>query len=481
MMTTFMRKRCWQATTSLVLVAGMVSTAQAGPFWDWLTGKTPAAQPAIPVGPPIYTPNPTPQVVGYAPATVATPATSVPAAAVAPSLTTTAVAPAPAVVAPATHCGLFGNKCAPAVAAPVTPAPVVTNYVPPSYQTTWVQVPTTTYRAIVTTDPVTGLPINAVTPCTTNVYQARRVSFWGSLFGRSAPPAVATTVAGYPTTVTAYPLNATVTKYGPPVVTQYGPAPVTSYAMPTQIVAPAVTAPAAVAPATTVPPAYPSAGTMVSPAPAGSSVPADCPPTLNSPPPSYPPGGYPSNSYPSTPMQAAPPSQGTEPADQRPQLDPQTLQRDNGSSTLRAYPREHDNEPVVPVPSQRESAPEIQPPKVNESQSSQRALPSWVPLTRPAERPASSGSKLKLLPDPDAQPLELRRNDIPNLIKPGDRTTDARPVQPALVSVPIQWPSKSAAATPAVPASKTTVHKPVSKQVPASEWLDDSGWKSIAK
>src|SRR5688500_15823462 len=67
---------------SVMSVSLLPARAEAGAFWDWLTGRNRVAAPAIPVGPPIYTPNPNPPVVGDGPVV---PATTVAPAATAPA------------------------------------------------------------------------------------------------------------------------------------------------------------------------------------------------------------------------------------------------------------------------------------------------------------------------------------------------------------------------------------------------------------
>ncbi len=55
-----------------------------------------------------------------------------------------------------------------------------------SYRTTWKTVPVTSYRPIVSTDPVTGCPVTVMKPCTTYAWQAdrRACGFFDRLFGR---------------------------------------------------------------------------------------------------------------------------------------------------------------------------------------------------------------------------------------------------------------------------------------------------------
>ncbi len=55
-----------------------------------------------------------------------------------------------------------------------------------SYRTTWKTVPVTSYRPIVSTDPVTGCPVTVMKPCTTYAWQAdrRECGFFDRLFGK---------------------------------------------------------------------------------------------------------------------------------------------------------------------------------------------------------------------------------------------------------------------------------------------------------
>jgi hypothetical protein len=110
-------------------------------------------------------------VTAPAPAAVAPPVVTIPQAVVPPSSACTPCAPAttaPAVVAPA------ASTCAPCAPAVVPQAAPV--YAPQvRYRTTWVPVPVTRYRPVVTTDPATGCPVNTLQPCNTYTWQMRRV------------------------------------------------------------------------------------------------------------------------------------------------------------------------------------------------------------------------------------------------------------------------------------------------------------------
>jgi hypothetical protein len=465
--------------------------------WPW-AARTPA--PVIPVGPPIYAPATAPVVANYQP---------VPAAV------------APTLVAPPTGYGAPLVTAAPAVpygAAPVAApgacgtcgaARVTAGYVPPNYQTNFIQVPTTTYRPVASVDPATGLPINAVQPCTTNVWQARRVpnTLWGGMWPTATVPP--TIVAYSPATIAAYPAPRIVTQYAPPttiiapgpttvryapaqivqyapapVVTQYAPAPVQQY----QPAAPPVVTQYAPAPAPVQQyapaPAAPACGcptgacqhNHAAPAPSnvgpGYGQTAPSAPAYGSPGTTYPPRTYPGSLPSNVVPQGAPITR--DPASVAPRLDPNDL----NSSTQRNYaPTEYDNPAIVPVappPERRVVQPpvieqrELQSPPNGSSSSTIRSPAPFLPFSRPTDRPASTPKTdrpLRLVPDPDAERLDLRRDEIPSLIKPGDKTTQAKPMR-GFSSVPITWPTKSVAAVPA------TVAAPK---------LDDSGWRSAQK
>jgi hypothetical protein len=116
------------------------------------------------------------------------------------------------------------------------------------------------------------------------------------------------------------------------------------------------------------------------------------------------------------------------PADLRPQLNPNEFNSGafgpTTGPTSRGYtPIEVDPQPIVPL------APPNTPAPVNPQGSATplpRKVQPFVPLTRPRETPASADKparRLQLVPDPDAEKLELRKSDIPQLINPNDRHT----------------------------------------------------------
>jgi len=202
-------------------VAGAVLFAtpcQAGPIWDFLTGKSksppcatcgavPAVAPIV-VNPGVVNPaavnyyGVTPAAAYYplyptvaAPAAVNTSIRGFAGYAPAPSVQANrpwanlgyagpnGVAPAAGAfaVAGAVPAGqvLVGRAALPAAAAPVCAAcqrPLTVNIAPQvSYRTSWVQVPVTSYRPVAGFDPRTGQYVTVYQPCTSTTWQAQRV------------------------------------------------------------------------------------------------------------------------------------------------------------------------------------------------------------------------------------------------------------------------------------------------------------------
>jgi hypothetical protein len=156
-----------------------------------------------------------------------------------------------------------------------------------------------------------------------------------------------------------------------------------------------------------------------------------------------------------------------------PRLDPNDINR----GTIRSYPpAEYDNLPVVPV------QPRIETRSLQSPQGSNNTIRSpgpFIPFSRPSDRPASTSKpeqRLRLVPDPDAEKLDLRKNEIPNLIKPGDRTTQLD-TRRAVASTPVSAPSRPVTALK--PQSRTEL--PLVPASLAAPKLDDSGWRSVAK
>lgn len=228
----------WALVTAGVLVFQPVwplGQCHGGPLLDWLLGRTPYYAPWG-------------SVAYYPPASV-----TAPPAWCTPLRPPAAVAPPPAVAAPVYP---------PAAAVPA--APVVASYAPQvRYRTTWVPVPVTYYRPVVSVDPATGCPTTGLQPCNSYSWQLRRVpvvsyrptySCWlRDLWAPAAPALVA------PAAVPADPCGVPLAPCCPDMSGA------------TLAPAPATTPPAPWAPATTVPGASPA------PAP----TPADTRPSLD--------------------------------------------------------------------------------------------------------------------------------------------------------------------------------------------------------
>lgn len=198
--------------------------------------------------------------------------------------------------------------------------------------------------------------------------------------------------------------------------------------------------------------------------------------------------GSPAPQYPSNGLNG---TNGQQPADLQPRLDSRNY-----------APQQYDDEPLVPVTppaterrvleTPRIEGPRLQSPANNNNESNSSS--SWnqrtpspspfVPFARPAEKPASTPlpeRNLRLVPDPDAERLDLRRNEIPNLIKPGDRTT-SRPAPSNFASVPTQSPERPITVQKPVMELQRPQTRPVTASIPAAtEKLDDSGWQQVGR
>ena len=109
---------CWIALQVLALP----TESQAGPLWNWLFGRRPTT--CQPVATTAY----------------------------------------------------FGAAACDPCAQPSMVQQSVVNYVPQTaFRTTWVKVPVTNYRPVASVDPCTGCGVTAMRPCTTAVWQARRM------------------------------------------------------------------------------------------------------------------------------------------------------------------------------------------------------------------------------------------------------------------------------------------------------------------
>lgn len=227
------------------------------------------------------------------------------------------------------------------------------------YRTSWVQVPTTNYRAVSSRDPLTGAVTTTMRPCTTYTWQMQRVpeSLRPGLFPVASPnsPPSGCAVAGYTTAVGTGVPGACPTCPAPmaaPALPYYAPAPA-----PASPVAPGLSSPYANQPNAAAP--YPS------PTPAG-------PPAPRSP----------------------------NAADQKPSLSP----GDRENMPLNTIPRATTNYP--PTNTERSLIPPATP----------GASPSKA---APALRP---GSEITPLPDPDARPSSKVIPAAPTLFDTRERT-----------------------------------------------------------
>ncbi|TVS19332.1 MAG: hypothetical protein EA424_08825 [Planctomycetaceae bacterium] len=202
-----------------LLILGMATgPAQAYTLTDWMRSWPnywAAPQPVAPVAPFTGWPGGVGGAVTTPPAVVLPPSAeaTIPPIVTTPPPTYTpppaftpqpAPAPSPVPVPVAPSCGVGATGCdARAPMAPVTTSAPPAQAVRPSHhkscfgvlcrlfhhsrrhQTAWARVPTTTFRPVVTYDPVTGGSTTTMQPCTTYTWQVRRVPFFG--LGRPQP------------------------------------------------------------------------------------------------------------------------------------------------------------------------------------------------------------------------------------------------------------------------------------------------------
>lgn len=402
--------RGWPRATPGAVAAPLGSGTS--PFCQWFN---PAPAPVYAAPAPVYA-APAPSC--SAPPVVAPP----PACDSRPSYYT-----APAAVAPAPNCGA---AVAPAPAAagvayvqPVAIAPAPVPQV--AYRTTWVRVPTTNYRPVVTYDPATGWPATAMQPCTTYTWQVQRVpadgpgrKFLDSLrdMFRPAPPVPAQVVGIYAPTAAGAPAAAG----APPGSALAEPA----QAMPAYAAPPGLNAQPSPGPTVPLSPPTPSPGWAPSAAP--SQPPAIAP------------------AAPTAPVQAAPggASGGTQPADIAPRLSPNETQG------------------LQPIPENRGYPP-----------SGYGATPAAPPLLGPTQsaQPTPPTAPLSPVPDPDARKTRTQVPAAPSLYDPDSRTARLLPLNVRWPAAPIQWspqPAVTEAATP-VDAHLPTITR------------DADGWQSV--
>lgn len=198
----------------VLLILGMTSgSVHAYTLTDWMRSWPnywAAPQPVAPVAPVTGWPGgavTTPPAVVLPPSTEATippVITTPPPVYVPPPTPAPAPAPPPAMAPAVPSCGVGAAGCdARAPMAPVTTSAPPVHAAHPShhkscfgflcrlfhhprrYQTAWSRVPTTTFRPVVTYDPVTGGSVTTMQPCTTYTWEVRRVPFFG--LGRPQP------------------------------------------------------------------------------------------------------------------------------------------------------------------------------------------------------------------------------------------------------------------------------------------------------
>jgi len=363
-------------------------------------------------------------------------------------------APAPVYTTPAPACGSSPPSCGTALptttapgcgtALPAAPAGAGVSYVQPvapvvapapqvRYRTTWVRVPTTSYRPVVTYDPATGWPATAMQPCTTYTWQLRREPAAGGgiwtpladLFAPlSAPPAQA--------------------------VVSYPAVPVTAPVWP-GVAAPAVTGAPAYPPTTTVAPGATSVPGLPAPPSLAPSAPSTSPAPLS-------PGWVPSAAptQPAVPAMPAPPA-GTgapatpAPADQPPQLSPNEAQ---GLQSLQ------------PIPETRSYAPA-------NGDTSLLGPPALLDPPKTPATPQSAPANVTPVPDPDAGKNPVHA--APSLYDPDGRTAQLLPLSTRWPAALILWPQQRPAVAdiPAVSASGSS--HPAANSRP----LDADGWQAI--
>lgn len=413
----------------VLLLAGLAAEPAHGyTLFDWIRtwpanvpGAAPApgavptyAAPSCGAPPPVYTP---PSAYGGSPPScgTSTPATVAPGCGTAP---------------PAAPAGAGVSYVQP-VAPVVTPAPQV------RYRTTWVRVPTTSYRPVVSYDPATGWPATTMQPCTTYTWQLRRepavgrgiwapfTNLFASLF---APPA------------------------GP--LGSYPSAPVTGPAV-------GPVWPGAAPPAATGTPAYPPSPNIVpgaTPVPGWPAPPTVAPQSPYTPPATTSPGWVPAAapSQPAAPATSVPPT-GTgvpatsTPADQPPRLSPNEAQ---GLQNLQ------------PVPQTRGYVPA-------DGGTSLLAPPALLdpPKTPPA--PQTAPIPVTPVPDPDAGRRQIPA--APSLYDPNGLTAQVLPFSIRWPTAPILWPQKP----PAVSGDPAVSISELSPPAATAPRRDAGGWQAV--
>ncbi|HPM81061.1 MAG TPA: hypothetical protein PLF81_10190 [Candidatus Anammoximicrobium sp.] len=376
-----------------------------------------------------------------------------PGAAPAPAVPVTV----PAYAAPAPSCGSRPSSCGTSAPAPVVPGPAVTlpaaptgagvsyaqpvSPVPPvapvapvavpapqvRYRTTWVQVPTTSYRPVVSYDPATGWPTTTMQPCTTYSWQVRREPTVGGGLWEPFARLFAPWSAPQAQPVGSYPA-APVTAPGWPAVG----VPVTPSYPPPTTAAPAATA----LPGLPAPPAATPGAPYASPAPLS---------------PGWTPSAAPSlPTTPAAPTGAGSPATAT-PADQPPRLSPNEAQ---GVQNLQ------------PIPETRSY-----PPSNNDS--SLLAPPALLGPPKTPAAPQSAPVNVTPVPDPDAGRKQVPA--APSLYDPNGRTANLLPLSTVWPTAPILWPQSR----PSVSENPTVTASGLSKPAATREAPEADGWQAV--
>jgi hypothetical protein len=445
------RANIW-GLAAVVMMPALCQVGSTASIFDWLCGRRDRDNEVV-VGYPVC-----PPAVCYDPCDpCAPPVVCQPSC---PPATATVVQPTPAPVAPSTEYGVAPIIQTPAPARVPAPRAVPRiNPIPQTYyRTVWKQVPVTSYRPVVSADPVTGCPVTVMKPCTTYQWQAtrQRQGFFRRLFNRLCPSRDPVPVA----------------------------AATPSYCVPTTCV-PTTIDGCSVAPPTTMAPA--PAPMQAAPAPAGTPAPAPAPYYERGPAPRTAPG-VPGPA----PAPGSPPATpgGTAPADQRPRLEPGDLSNTRSSSRA---PLTGDG--MVRIPWRR-------------NQGGVEQTPERSGASRRGPAASEAGKRqLRPVPDPDA-PDTHPSLEAPQLLNPRDRVARHTAVSPGS-RTPIIWPAVarrtmterqdqrpdrryrqlSGASLPlgADSANNSTISPPrrtgrstvEPTQQPARSQWDDSGWRSL--
>jgi hypothetical protein len=293
------------------------------------------------------------------------------------------------------------------------------------YRTSWKKIPVTSYRPVLSIDPVTGCPVTVMKPCETYTWQAERArcGFFDRLFGRCDPPA-----------------------------TQVQRCVPTPCSMPTEYVMGGVTSGCCGPAMSSATPTLAAPTPMAAPyyAPGPPSV-LTVPPGSTSPAPMLAPQGMPPATG-GVPLGPQPPAA----ADTRPTLKPAEVTPESPAG--REPPRAGlpwNSPPANPANPAASNVPDMQP------------MPSLGP---PIVNPEST--RLNPVPDPDATPVTpAEQANPPQLLNPRDQVASSRTQQPWAYTV-ATWPASHRTSTDRTP--------PVQPRRDPRAW-DESGWQSVRK